>query len=150
MTAILASAREQYAADFDSLPEALQKMWRGRLFSSRPDASPESDTAAEDLAEARLLWRGERLEAIGEWLDLGGPFGPKGNGILVLTPDEIDSFFAILNDRRLALAALYSVTEDLMEADIEAIRPPELQQAVWEIHLLAFVMESCLQCLREG
>ncbi|HEY8966725.1 MAG TPA: hypothetical protein VIM58_09790 [Candidatus Methylacidiphilales bacterium] len=148
--AVLEASREHYAADFDALPEALKKHWRGRLFSGRPSTIPGADAAAEDLAEARLEWRAERLETVGKWLAPGGPFGPKGNGILVLTPDEIDVFFAVLNDRRLSLAALYHVTEDHMAADVEAIRPAELQQVVWEIHLLAFVMESCLQCLQEA
>ena len=149
MEAVLEASRQQYAADFDSLPEVLQKHWRGRLFSGRPATIPGADTASDDLAEARLAWRSERLEVVEKWLALGGPFGPKGNGLLTLRPDEIDLFFSILNDRRLSLAALYSINEDLMAADIEAIQPQELQQAVWEVHLLAFVMESCLQCIQE-
>ena len=147
MEAVLSAAREQYAADFEELPDILQKYWRGRLFSGRPASIPGADTAADDLADARLAWRSERLEIVEKWLAAGAAFGPKGDGVLVLSPDEIDSFLSILNDRRLSLAALYSISEDLMTADIEAIQPAELQQVVWEIHLLAFVMESCLQCL---
>ncbi|SDU15209.1 hypothetical protein SAMN05444156_2271 [Verrucomicrobium sp. GAS474] len=149
MEAVFSASKDLYAVDIEELPEVLQRHWRGRLFSGRPASIPGADAASDDLAEARLGWRSERLVMLEKWLAPGAPFGEGGNGVLTLPPDEIDLFFSIINDRRLSLAALYLVTEDLMEADIEAIQPQELQQAVWEIHLLAFVMENCLQCIQE-
>lgn len=141
----LTELQKQYEVALDELPPALQAYWKGTL-SSQPD--PTLAEAAEDLKDARLAWRSERLNAVDHWLGLKGSLLDKDNDFFVLEADEIDLFLAVLNDRRLSLAALHDFGDAAMEIHPSAA-PAEAQRALWEVHLLAFIMEHCLQAMEE-
>jgi len=139
----LLETQEDYSVSYDRLPEPLQKFWAGTLSDD-----PALAEAADDLKEARLAWRSDRAQALEQWLNPDGPLaGP--DPLFMLEAEEVDLFLAILNDRRLTLAAYHGFGEGEMEVDLEEISAKEVQRAVWEIHFLALVMEHCLEALRE-
>lgn len=140
----LAETRDHYEADVDDLPEPVRRYWEGTLSLS---GKAELAEAAGDLRDARLSWRPERLLALERWLSPGS--GLAG-GSLILEAEEIDVFFCVLNDRRLTLAALHAIDDGRMEANPADLDEKEVQRAAWEIHFLAFVMESCLMALEDG
>ena len=137
----LTETQDHYEIEFDSLPESLRKYWSGTL-TTQPD--PELAEAAEDLKETRLAWRSDRLKALDRWLASDGLLADPENHRFRLEPDEIDLFLAILNDRRLLLAAHHGFDDPVMEVNPASIDDKDRQRALWEVHFLAFVMEHCL------
>ncbi len=141
----LVDAREHYEADVETLPEPLQRFWDGTLSVS---GKGELAEAADDLRDARLGWRPERLSALEKWLAPdGGLVGTPRP--FVLEPEEVDLFFCVLNDRRLTMSALHAVDDERMETNPAEVDDKDLQRALWEIHFLAFVMENCLTALED-
>jgi len=63
----------------------------------------------------------------------------------IVTHKEIDPLLMILNDHRLMLAETHDIDDHLMEADVTTLENAELQQALVEIHLLAWLIETILQ-----
>jgi hypothetical protein len=143
----LVEMREQYETDAGTLPEPVRRYWDGTLSVS---AKGELGEAAEDLRDARLGWREERLRAVERWLAPDGGLVDGTPRSFILDEEEIDLFFSVLNDRRLTLAALHGIGDTGMEENPADVQDRNLQRALWEIHFLAFVMENCLQALRDG
>jgi hypothetical protein len=142
----LVEMREQYELDPEMLPEPLRRYWDGTLSVS---AKGELAEASDDLRDARLGWRHERLRAVERWLAPDGGLVDGTPRSFVLDEEEIDLFFCVLNDRRLTLAALHGIDDGRMEENPADVQDRNLQRALWEIHFLAFVMENCLQALRD-
>ncbi len=141
----LAALKDDYEADYDSLPDVQRRYWDGTLTVSQ---GPDLAEAAADLKDARLGWRSDRLRALERWL--GPESGLAGNDdLFVLPADDIEQFLSVLNDRRLLLAAVHAVNDGKMEENPADVEDKDLQRALWEIHFLAFVMENCLQALRD-
>jgi hypothetical protein len=140
----LLETQEDYAVGYDRLPEPLQKFWAGTLSDD-----PALAEAADDLKEARLAWRSERATALEQWLTPDGPLAGT-DPLFMIEAEEVDLFLAILNDRRLTLAAYHGFGEGELEVDPQDISAKEIQRAAWEIHFLAHVMEHCLAALRDA
>jgi hypothetical protein len=78
--------------------------------------------------------------------------GDAGRFQLSLTTDEAPSFLAVINDHRLLTAAQQTIGED--EMGLQSLRQisrlsADKQAALYEIHLLAYLMEELLALLTE-
>jgi len=102
---------------------------------------------SEDLREARLEWRDQRLNLVNKWLANAGTLKINGRGILVLDYEEAEHFLCVLNDRRLLLAIEFNVDENLMSQFPRDLDSPDLQQALCEIHFLAMVQQYLVESL---
>lgn len=136
---------KHYQLEMDELPESLQDYWRGRIGAGRDiDSLPEEQ---QHLEEERLAWRSERFPLVEKWLadyvesGLGEPW------ILRLDRESLESLIIIVNDRRLTIAAEHELDDTLMEADVDTITDIPLRQALWEVHVLAYVQEYCLAAI---
>ncbi|MDE1171985.1 MAG: hypothetical protein PW734_12395 [Verrucomicrobium sp.] len=138
-----------YEIDPAQLPERLQRYWTG-LLSTRQAQDADLEEAASDLRDTRLAWRSDRAKLLEQWLGAEGNLTGEGDDLFTLDDDEIEAFLAILNERRLLLAALNGIGETQMDVNPAALPTREMQRAVWEIHFLAYVMENCLAALSDG
>lgn len=136
---------EHYRLRMDELPESLQDHWRGRIGAGRiMDSLPEEQ---QHLEEERLAWRSERLPLVEKWLSDYAESGLGKPWVLPLDREQIENLLIIVNDRRLTLAAEHELDETLMEADVETIADIPLRQALWEVHVLAYLQEYCLAAI---
>ncbi|VVM08367.1 hypothetical protein MAMC_02079 [Methylacidimicrobium cyclopophantes] len=143
----LLALRKHYQTELSQLSEALQHHWRGTL--TRGDGAEEIPGAAEELEAERLSWRPQRVALLDKWLAQGSPLQSASPASLTLSEGEFDEFLAMLNDRRITLAVAHGVTEEQMEWNPLTVQSRELQKALWEIHFLAFLQESCVSSLLE-
>ncbi|MDD4932451.1 MAG: DUF2017 family protein [Methylacidiphilaceae bacterium] len=143
----LLELRKHYQTDFSQLSEALQQHWRGTM--SREAEGEEIPGAAEELEAERLGWRPERLALLDKWLAPDSPLQNPAQASLTLSQGEVDEFLSMLNDRRLTLAVGQGITEEQMDWNPLTVRSRDLQRALWEIHFLAYLQESCVSSLLE-
>ena len=104
---------EHYQIEFSTLPEALQRYWRGCL--SKAGNPEELKEAREHLQEERLVWRGERMALLEKWYKDSKSVAEDQPWTLALSPEEFESLLVILNDRRLMLATQYGMNEEDLE-----------------------------------
>lgn len=130
-----------------------------RILGNYQEASPEADShlikPSQEMDEDDWRqWReelksfkGANQEHLERWLaQLPQTYSPtEESHIWRLSPAEIDPLLMVLNDHRLMLAARHGVDDHLMEADVPGLDNAELQQALVEIHLLAWLIETILQ-----
>ena len=143
----LLELRNHYQTDVSQLPEALQRHWRGTV--SRGEEDEEIPGAAEELEAERLGWRPERLALLQTWLAPDSPLQNPAQASLRLSRGEVDEFLSMLNDRRLTLAITQGITEEQMDWNPLTVRSRDLQRALWEIHFLAYLQESCVSSFLE-
>jgi hypothetical protein len=142
----LQSLRAHYQLDEAEVSERAHRYWRGKLFTEEAH-DPEDKLMAEELAEARWALRAERLNCVEAWLEGEAGLLRGKAGALKLTIPELDQFLKVLNDRRLLLAAEFSLTEELLEEHPQEVASLEVQHALWEVHFLAFVQQGVLELL---
>jgi hypothetical protein len=138
--------RKHYQQEISQLPEPLRKFWLGEL-SRDPQLQSELDDLKEDLSAERIELRSERLRLLEEWLSRESPLRNPSKGFLRIAKKDIDQFLCLLNDRRLTLAIIHGITEEQMDWDPFLIKSKPLQQAIWEIHFLAYLQENCISYL---
>ncbi|WP_018291549.1 DUF2017 family protein [Verrucomicrobium sp. 3C] len=139
--------RKHYQTEFSQLPEELQQYWRGTM--SRGEEDEAILSAAEELEVERLSWRSERLALLDKWLAPDSPLQNPSETSLTLSPGEVDEFLSMLNDRRLTIAVAEGIAEEQMDWDPLSVGSRDLQRALWEIHFLAYLQESCVSSFLE-
>jgi hypothetical protein len=109
-------------------------------------------------AEDTRLWqehlhelKGPHAKRIGGWLQqLGTLPAQAGTVLLRLDLTEGDPFITILNDHRLHLAARHDIGQPEMEVRTQeamAELPARQQEALIEIHILAWLIEVTLEAM---
>ena len=88
------------------------------------------------LAEARSELRGERLALVENWLRDYELSEERDPWKVEITTAERDDFVAMLNDRRMLIAAELGVTELDMEADLSQIANEARRTGILEIDVL--------------
>lgn len=142
----LEELREHYSTDESKLPSKLRKFWRGTL-SRTPEKTEEWTEAEEDLASARWGIKSERLVLVNRWLASDGLLLAANQSKLGLDEGECEQFLCILNDRRLLLALEYNLDDTLLEKNPVTVSDHEAQQALWEIHFLAYLQQQVLDAV---
>lgn len=137
-----------YEVSIQDLPERLQAYWRGTISRQEGCRKSEWAEAQADLEETRRAWRSQRLEVLKEWLCEYDAQRNEPNWELKLNADRMDLFLSILNDRRLTLAAEWNIGDEEMDSDPCEVKREEVRQALWEIHLLSYFQEQCLELIR--
>ena len=132
----LARLARQYQEDVSKMPPALRAYWQGVITSTPGEPTKEVRELQDDLAEARTELRSERLALIENWMREFELAEERDPWPVDLTNHERDEFIAMLNDRRMALAAELGVTEDDMEADLAQIADESRRASILEIDLL--------------
>jgi hypothetical protein len=132
-----------YRSPLENLAPMVQDYLRGRI---APDTATADLTEAQEVLEAeKSIWRSDRLAKVIRWM------GQLRKGLelqkpqLLLLKEDVPVFLAVLNDRRLVLAAEGGVTEEIMNADPQELEDEDLQRKIWEIHLLAYFQEEILE-----
>jgi hypothetical protein len=139
----LGAIAHAYAAPPENLAPAVQAYFRGSITSAADIG--ELAQAQEDLELERAQWRSERLAKISRWRDQLRKGLELQHPRLLLVTEDVPVFLAVLNDRRLVLAAEGGVTEEIMNADPQELEDEDLQRKIWEIHLLAYFQEEILE-----
>ncbi|QSR89345.1 hypothetical protein [Methylacidiphilum caldifontis] len=137
--------KKHYKQEITELPDPLKKFWIGQL--SRSTDPEEVEELLEDLAAERLELRSERLKLLENWLSKDSSLLNPTKGYLRIAKRDIDHFLCLLNDRRITLALIHGITEEQMDWDPFLIKSKTLQQAIWEIHFLAYLQENCISYL---
>ncbi len=143
----LLELRKHYETELSQMSEELQRHWRGVL--TRGEGAEEIPGAAEELEAERLSWRPERVELLRKWLAPEGSLQNSAQPSLRLSQGEADEFLSMLNDRRLTLALGQGITDEQMEWNPLTVKARDLQKALWEIHFLAYLQESCVSSFLE-
>jgi hypothetical protein len=137
---------QHYRIDPENLSRRLKDFWNGRI-SARPGDAALLEDEAEHLKAERFGWRSERLIRLEKWLATF-PRAEEQPWTLLLSTDDFEEFLCILNDRRLLLAVEHNVTEADMDTDPAYVRDEIKARALWEIHMLAYIQEYCLEVNR--
>ncbi|ACD82712.1 hypothetical protein [Candidatus Methylacidiphilum infernorum] len=139
--------KKHYQQEISEFPDPLRKFWTGEL--SRQTSPAEVEELIEDLTAERLELRSERLKLLEDWLSKENSLRNPSKGYLRIAKKDIDQFLCLLNDRRITLALMHGITEEQMEWDPFLIKSKALQQAIWEIHFLAYLQENCISYLMD-
>ncbi|MGD9896218.1 MAG: DUF2017 family protein [Candidatus Methylacidiphilaceae bacterium] len=143
----LLELRKHYQTELSQMSEELQQYWRGTV--TRDEEGEAISGAAEELEAERLSWRPERLAFLDKWLAAESPLQNPSQASLTLNPGEVDEFLSMLNDRRITLSIALGITEEQMDWNPLTVKSRDLQRALWEIHFLAYLQESCVSSLLE-
>ena len=95
------------------------------------------------------VFKGTNLQRLEEWARQLGESGPS---TLRIRTDDAPAFVTAINDYRLATAAGHNIGQPEMDAHMpwQLIKlPANQQQAVLEIHVLAWIIEETLRLLEE-
>ncbi|HSI84052.1 MAG: hypothetical protein ACAI35_06175 [Candidatus Methylacidiphilales bacterium] len=146
---------ETLRGPLENQSDAVQKWWKGALFSGDSAEAAQHDEslkeAAETLTEERLSWRDQRVTILQTWLDSFQNSIVRDRLVLTLTPEDLDHFLSILNTRRLTLACEFNIDQSLSDIQYEEellrLKDRRLIMALQEMHLLAVFMERCLMAL---
>ena len=133
---VLARLGRDYQADLAKLPPALRAYWEGSLTRGEvadPAALKESQ---EVLAEARAELRSERLALVESWVREFELAEQRDPWEVEVTSAERDEFVAMINDRRMHLAAEFGITEHDMEMDPGEISEEARRNTILEIDIL--------------
>ena len=139
---------DAYASPLEKLAPAVRGYFRGKIFSD-PALAAELADAQEVLETEREIWRSDRLAKVVRWLEQLRKGMELQKPRLLLLKEDVPTFLAVLNDRRLMLAAEGEVTEEIMDADPQELENENQQRRIWEIHLLAYFLEEILEKMEE-
>ena len=144
----LLAIRKNYSIPPDQADSRLLATW----YSSRGHEN--TGLSAEEVLEWRQNLhqvRTDNLKLVERWQEqLEG--GAQGRYQLSLALEEAPAFLSVINDHRLLIAAQQTIGED--EMGLQSLRQiskltADKQAALYEIHLLAYLMEELLALLTE-
>jgi hypothetical protein len=141
---VFRSMLERYQLDPSELEPRLHKTWY-------KDTTPENkSTPREEVEEYNEYLRDarqERVPNLEKWISTlesaeDFPFHLK------LSFPEADEMVTVLNDHRLAVAALNEITEYDMDQQFDDIEEGLKKYALFEIHYLGWIMEMLMRRLQ--
>ncbi len=136
---VLKSLADKYAIPPSELDGKTGHVW----YSS--DGFKSANMSREEREEwNRSLheFRGENRRKLEEWISaLGAPSFPV---TWILDFAEAETLLMVINDHRLGLAAKHDVAEHEMEHDLDRVKDPAKRGALFEIHVLSWMMERIL------
>jgi hypothetical protein len=133
---VLARLGRHYQEDVSRMPPALRAYWQGTITRGEIAGKDDLKESQEVLAEARSELRGERLALVENWLRDYELSEERDPWKVEITTAERDDFVAMLNDRRMLIAAELGVTELDMEADLSQIANEARRTGILEIDVL--------------
>jgi hypothetical protein len=133
---VLARLGRHYQEDVSRMPPALRAYWQGTITRGEIAGKDDLKESQEVLAEARSELRGERLALVENWLRDYELSEERDPWKVEITTAERDDFVAMLNDRRMLIAAELGVTEQDMEADLSQIANEARRTGILEIDVL--------------
>lgn len=150
---LLVRALRELAAKYRLKPDELDTRTASAWYSSRGCAAAgmSNDETKEWLEHLHAFRKGTRLERIEEWSAQLGDAGKDPSRLRIAT-EHAAVFMTSINDHRLAAAARHDIGQEEMDAHFpwQLTRlPPPRQQAVLEIHFLAWIIEEILRVLDE-
>ncbi len=149
-SAVLRHVLTELIRAYDTPPEQLDPKLAAAWYSRRgcETARMSADEVREWL-QALHQFKSAALQQLRQWREaLSTPTTKRGQARLPIPLTDAQVFMRALNDQRLALAARHNVGEAEMQihtaADLAAL-DEDRQQAVFEIHLLAWIIEEILR-----
>jgi non-ribosomal peptide synthetase component F len=133
---VLARLGRHYQEDVSRMPPALRAYWEGAISRGGGTGKTDLTESQEVLAEARAELRGERLALVENWLREYELSEEREPWRVEITTAERDEFVAMLNDRRMLIAAELGVTEQDMEADLSRMTNEARRAGILEIDVL--------------
>lgn len=121
---------------------AIQDAVIDRLFPSAY-ADPKDAQAFTELVGDEL--KSAKLDAIRSVLSV---LGEPGGVDMIVPRSEIDGWLTVLTDLRLALGTRFEVTEEKMEAELDASDPDAPGMAL--LHWLGWMQEMFIRAITEG
>jgi hypothetical protein len=133
------------------LDGAIAKAWYSTRGCESARATPEE---TREWVEHLHAFKTARLGSIEEWSRQLAAAGPAGAGRpqIRVRLDDAPAFIASINDHRLSAAAQHDVGEEEMALRMPmelAALPEERQQALLEIHFLAWIIEETLREIQD-
>lgn len=145
---VLRLLADNYGLAPGDLPEPASSAW----YSTRGCASAgmSGEETREWLVHLHAL-KGARVEKIEHW---AAQLAETGGGAaqVRVSLNDAPTFVAAINDHRLLLAARHHIGQEEMDARsmIQVLKlPSTTQEALMEIHFLAWMMEEMLRLLQE-
>ena len=145
---VLQTVREHYRLKPSELEGAIGAVWYSTQGCRKARMTPE-ETA--EWVEALHAVKLSHLHLLDQALEqLHNP--QDGKPVIRLRYEDVPTFLTIINDHRLLSAARGEIGEQ--EMNLRSFRtinrlPPPKQAALYEVHLLAYVMEQLLHLLEE-
>jgi hypothetical protein len=143
----------QLAAHYQLTPDELAEPAASAWYSTRGCASARmsAEETREWLANLHAL-KSARLEKIEDWTtQLAQTKG--GSAQVRVSLGDAPAFIAAINDHRLLLAARHHIGQDEMDARsaMEFLKlSSATQEALMEVHFLAWIIEEMLRVLQEN
>ena len=145
---VLQHLAEMYRFKPEDLDGQISQAWYSTHGCESARATPEE---TREWVEHLHAFKTARLSSIEEWSRQLAPVAGKRLQIHVPLDDAPD-FIASINDHRLMAAAKHDVGEDEMSLRTPmelAALPEERQQALLEIHFLAWIIEETLREIQD-
>ncbi len=146
---ILSVIDRQYQIPPDQIDPKVSACW----YSTRGCQSAHlSQEETEDWVRHLFEYKSKNAEACRAWKEQLGVAKPDGFFHLPISTADAALLLTVLNDHRLMVSARHDIGQAEMDLREDAVvkLPPEQQQALFEIHFLAWIMEGILHHLSAG
>lgn len=139
---VLESLKQKYQIPPELMDSKTSSVWYSMKGCSQMEMSE------EDREEWLLGLQQHRTEYQGKmdgWLKCLKSADPEASLVLLEIPfTEVEMLLSILNDHRLAMAAVHEVGQGEMEHDLEKVEDPIKRSALFQIHFLGWMMERII------
>ncbi len=147
---LLVRSLEQLAARYALKPAEIDPRIAAAWYSNRGCISAKlSEQETRDWLDQLHALKSANLQRLENWIGQLKPSPPH----LRLRMDDASAFITAVNDHRLAMAAAHDIGQEQMDiqSPLQLIKLPTSQQeALLEIHLLAWIIEESLRAMQEA